>query len=129
MLRPLANSPARTTIRSRNCSARSRPVRVPRGTTIIAGQPNRLTITTPLNGSVRITGQIGNTAGKAAGGIGGVIGNLIGGNAVGKQIEDLAVKTLDQRTDFRRQCGGDIEATADTVMARWNQSHRPARFG
>ena len=68
---------------------------------IIAGQPNRLTITTPLNGSVRITGHIGNTAGKAAGGIGGVIGNLIGGNAVGKQIEDLAVKTLDQRTDFR----------------------------
>jgi hypothetical protein len=50
---------------------------------------------------VRITGQIGNTAGKAVGGIGGAIGNLLGGNAVGKQIEDLAVKTLDQRTDFR----------------------------
>ena len=74
---------------------------VTRGTMSATGQPNTLTIITPLNGTVRITGQIGNTAGKAVGGIGGAIGNLIGGNAVGKQIEDLAVKTLDQRTDFR----------------------------
>jgi hypothetical protein len=74
---------------------------VTRGTMSATGQPNTLTIITPLNGTVRITGQIGNTAGKAVGGIGGAIGNLISGNAVGKQIEDLAVKTLDQRTNFR----------------------------
>ena len=74
---------------------------VTRGTMSTDGQQNTLTIITPLNGTVRITGQIGNTAGKAVGGIGGAIGNLIGGNVVGKQIEDLAVKTLDQRTDFR----------------------------
>ena len=88
---------------------------VTRGTMSTNGQPNTLTIITPLNGTVRITGQIGNTAGKAVGGIGGAIGNLIGGNVVGKQIEDLAVKTLDQRTDFR----GNVVVTsaADAIMA------------
>ena len=74
---------------------------VTRGTVVASGQPNTLTITAPLNGSVRISGQIGSTAGKAVGGIGNAIGSLLGSNAVGKQIEDLAVKTLDQRTDFR----------------------------
>jgi hypothetical protein len=75
-----------------------------------------LTITTPLNGSVSITGQIGNTAGKAVGGIGGAIGNLLGGNAVGKQIEDLAVKTLDQRTDFR---GNVVMTSRPQLTSAW----------
>jgi hypothetical protein len=83
---------------------------------IASGQPNTLTITTPLNGSVRITGQIGNTAGKAVGGIGGAIGNLLGSNAVGKQIEDLAVKTLDQRTDFR---GNVVMTSRPQLTSAW----------
>lgn len=89
---------------------------VTRGTMSATGQPNTLTIITPLNGTVRITGQIGNTAGKAAGGIGGAIGNLIGGNAIGKQIEDLAVKTLDQRTDFR---GNVIVTSRPQLTPSW----------
>jgi hypothetical protein len=83
---------------------------------VASGQSNTLTITTPLNGSVRITGQIGNTAGKAVGGIGGAIGNLLGGNAVGKQIEDLAVKTLDQRTDFR---GNVVVTSRPQLTSAW----------
>ena len=83
---------------------------------VASGQSNTLTITTPLNGSVRITGQIGNTAGKAVGGIGGAIGNLLGGNAVGKQIEDLAVKTLDQRTDFR---GNVVMTSRPQLTSAW----------
>ena len=74
---------------------------VTRGTMYATGQPGTLTVTTPLNGSLRVTGQIGNAAGKVVGGIGGSIGGLIGGGAVGKQIDNLAGKTLDQRTDFR----------------------------
>ena len=89
---------------------------VTRGTMVASGQSNTLTITTPLNGSVRITGQIGNTAGKAVGGIGGAIGNLLGGNAVGKQIEDLAVKTLDQRTDFR---GNVVVTSRPQLTSAW----------
>ena len=41
---------------------------VSRGTMSASGQPGTLTVTTPLNGSIRITGQVGNTAGKAVGG-------------------------------------------------------------
>jgi Domain of unknown function (DUF4403) len=89
---------------------------VTRGTMVASGQPNTLTIMTPLNGSVRITGQIGNTAGKAVGGIGNAIGNLLGGNAVGKQIEDLAVKTLDQRTDFR---GNVVITSRPQLTSAW----------
>ena len=89
---------------------------VSRGTMSAAGQPNTLTITTPVNGSVRITGQIGNTAGKAAGGIGDAISNLIGGGAVGKQIEDLAVKPLDQRTDFR---GNVVVTSRPQLTSSW----------
>lgn len=74
---------------------------VTRGPMSATVQSNALTITTPLTGSVRITGQIGNTAGKAVSGIGDAIGNLISVGAVDKQIEGLAVKTLDQRTNFR----------------------------
>src|SRR5262245_36515878 len=89
---------------------------VTRGAMVASGQPNTLTITTPLNGSVRVTGQIGNTAGKAVGGIGNAIGNLLGGSAVGKQIEDLAVKTLDQRTDFR---GNVVVTSRPQLTSAW----------
>jgi hypothetical protein len=89
---------------------------VTRGAMVASGQPNSLTITTPLNGSVSVTGQIGNTAGKAVGGIGNAIGNLLGGSAVGKQIEDLAVKTLDQRTDFR---GNVVVTSRPQLTSAW----------
>ncbi len=89
---------------------------VSRGAMYATGQSNTLTITTPLNGSIRITGQIGNTAGKMVGGLGGTIGGLIGGGAVGKQIDNLAGKTLDQRTDFR---GNVIVTSRPQLTAAW----------
>ena len=81
-----------------------------------SSQSNTMSIVTPLNGTVRITGQIGNTAGKVVGGIGGAIGGLIGGNAVGKQIDNLAVKTLDQHSDFR---GNVIVNARPQITASW----------
>lgn len=89
---------------------------VTRGTIYATGQPGTMTIVTPLNGTVRITGEIGNTAGKVVGGIGGAIGGLIGGNSVGKQIDSLAVKTLDQRSDFR---GNVIVTARPQVTPSW----------
>jgi len=89
---------------------------VSRGTVYATGQSNTLTITTPLNGSIRITGQIGNAAGKVVGGIGGAIGGLIGGGNVGKQIDNLAQKTLDQRTDFR---GNVIVTSRPQLTSAW----------
>jgi hypothetical protein len=89
---------------------------VSRGTMYATGHSNILTITTPLNGTIRVTGQIGNTAGKVVGGIGGAIGGLIGGDAVGKQIDNLAMKTLDQRTDFR---GNVIVTSRPQLTSAW----------
>jgi hypothetical protein len=89
---------------------------VARGTMSASGQPGTLTITTPLNGSIRITGQVGNTAGKTVGGIGGAIGGLLGSGAVGKQIEDLAVKSLDQRSDFR---GNVVVTSRPQITSSW----------
>src|SRR4029078_5280753 len=89
---------------------------VSRGTVYATGQSNTLTITTPLNGSLRITGQIRNAAGKVVGGIGGAIGGLIGGGNVGKQIDNLAQKTLDQRTDFR---GNVIVTSRPQLTSAW----------
>jgi hypothetical protein len=89
---------------------------VSRGTMSASGQAGTLTVTTPLNGSIRITGQVGNTAGKAVGGIGGAIGNLLGSGEVGKQIENLAVKTLDQRSDFR---GNAVVTSRPQLTSSW----------
>lgn len=89
---------------------------VARGTMYATGQSNTLTITTPLNGSIRITGQIGNAAGKVVGGISGAIGGLIGGGDVGKQIDSLAQKTLDQRTDFR---GNVLVTSRPQLTSAW----------
>jgi hypothetical protein len=89
---------------------------VSRGTMSASGQAGTLTVTTPLNGSIRITGQVGNTAGKAVGGIGGAIGNLLGSGEVGKQIENLAVKTLDQRSDFR---GNVVVTSRPQITSSW----------
>jgi hypothetical protein len=89
---------------------------VSRGTMYATGQPGTLTVTTPLNGSLRITGQVGNAAGKAVGGIGGSIGALVGGGTVGRQIESLAGKTLDQRTDFR---GNVIVTSRPQLTSAW----------
>jgi hypothetical protein len=89
---------------------------VSRGTMYATGQSNTLTIMTPLNGDIRITGQIGNAAGKVVGGIGGAIGGLIGGGNVGKQIDNLAQTTLDQRADFR---GNVIVTSRPQLTSAW----------
>jgi len=75
-------------------------VTVTRGTMSASGQPGVLTVNTPLNGTVRITGQIGTSAGQAVGGLGGTIGGLLGGSDLGKQIGGIAGKALDQNSEF-----------------------------
>ena len=75
-------------------------VTVTRGTMSASGQPGVLTVNTPLNGTIRITGQIGSSAGKAVGGLGGTIGGLLGGSDLGKQIGGIAGKALDQNSEF-----------------------------
>jgi hypothetical protein len=89
---------------------------VTRGTMSASGQPGLLTVNTPLNGSLRITGQIGTGAGQVVGGLGGTIGGLLGGNALGKQIGDIAGKALDQRSDFH---GNVVVTSRPQITSAW----------
>lgn len=90
-------------------------VEVTRGTMQVAGQTDALTITTPLNGAVHITGQVGTQAGKAASGLGRTIGNLLG-DKVGQTVGDLAGKPFDQKTEFR---GNAVVTSRPALTAAW----------
>jgi hypothetical protein len=82
-----------------------------RGPFSVAGSPNGLTVTTALNGTLRVTGQIADQAGN----VGGAIGSLLGGD-VGRNLQNLAGKTLDQRADVR----GNVTVTArPSVTGNW----------
>jgi hypothetical protein len=85
---------------------------VGRGPLAVTGQPDALTASTSINGTLRATGQI---APKAAGGIGNVLGGLLGDD-VGRSVQNLAGRTLDQRADVR----GTVTVTArPTLTPAW----------
>jgi hypothetical protein len=67
-----------------------------RGPIGVLGRNEGLTISTPLNGTLRVTGQIANQAGT----VGGALGNLISAD-VGRGMQNVTGKTLDQRADLR----------------------------
>ncbi|MGE0563574.1 MAG: DUF4403 family protein [Pseudolabrys sp.] len=88
---------------------------VGRGPIAIAGQPEALTATVPINGSIQITGEIGNQAGRALGGVGGAIGGLLGGN-VGRQVEQFATRALNQKTDIN---GAVVVHSRPALTTNW----------
>lgn len=67
-----------------------------RGSFALAGRPDGLTVSTPVSGALRITGQIGDQAGKLTGALAGLINQNLGNN-----VQGLTGKTLDQRADIR----------------------------
>jgi hypothetical protein len=67
-----------------------------RGPFAVAGRSEALTISTALNGTLRITGQIATQAGN----IGGTLGNLLNSN-LGQGLQKITGRTLDQRADLR----------------------------
>jgi hypothetical protein len=71
-------------------------ITVARGPIAVAGRAEGLTITTPLNGTLRVTGQIATQAGALTGSLGSLLGS-----AVGKEVQDFTGKVLDQRADIR----------------------------
>jgi hypothetical protein len=84
---------------------------VTRGPLAVAGQPDALAVTTALNGSLRVTGQLSAQAGNVTG----AIGNLLGGN-LGQRVQGLTEKTLDQRADIR----GNVTVTSrPAVLPGW----------
>lgn len=74
-----------------------------RGPLGVTGSGGGLTITTTLNGALRVTGSIAGQAGNLTGAISG----LVGGD-IGRQVGALTTRTLDQRADIR----GTVTVTA-----------------
>ena len=69
---------------------------VSRGALAVNGAANGLNISTTLNGSLRVTGQLANQGGNLTGALGGLLGNKLGG-----EVQKLATRALDQRADIR----------------------------
>ncbi|TDN17452.1 hypothetical protein CEE79_11260, partial [Lactobacillus crispatus] len=81
---------------------------VERGPIAAAGAANQLTLSTPLNGKLNVTGSLSNNASNA-------LGNLIGGN-IGKQLGNISIKALNANADIR----GNVAMTSKPLLTeRW----------
>ena len=80
---------------------------VNRGNMAVSGRAGELTVSTPLTGTLHITGQLGAAAGNLTGGVAGAIGGLLGGGALGgdvnRAIGSLTGRALDQNIQLRSQ--------------------------
>jgi len=86
-----------------------------RGPLAIAGRPEGLTVAAPLNGTFRLTGQIGAQVGDQVGNITGMLGGLLN-DQLGKQMGNLTGRALDQRADMR---GNVLLAARPTLTPNW----------
>jgi hypothetical protein len=80
---------------------------IARGPIVVQGAPAGLNITTTLNGSLRVTGQLANQGGNLTGALGGLLGGKLGG-----QVQKLTTRVLDQRADIR----GNVSVTAKPAL-------------
>jgi hypothetical protein len=80
---------------------------VARGPLAVSGRSDALAVSTPLNGTFRVTGQLAGQAGDLAG----MLGNLLGGN-LGRDVQNLATKPFDQRAEIR----GNIAVTSRPAL-------------
>lgn len=88
---------------------------VGRGPIAVTGQSDTLTATVPINGSLQITGEVGNQAGKAVGGIGGAIGNLLGGK-VGQEVGQFLGKAINQQAAI---AGNVVVNSKPALTSNW----------
>jgi hypothetical protein len=82
-----------------------------RGPLAVSGRPEGMSVVAPLNGTFRLTGQIGAQVGNITSQLGGLIGG-----AVGEQLGNLTGRALDQRADIR----GNITLNArPAILPNW----------
>jgi hypothetical protein len=86
-------------------------ITVTRGGMTVSGQPNELAIATPINGTLRVTGQIATQAGNITGSITGLLDN-----SIGKTVGELTSKVLDQRAEVR---GNVVVHAKPALTANW----------
>jgi hypothetical protein len=78
-----------------------------RGPLAVTGTAAGLSIVAPLNGALRATGQIADKAGSLTGAV-----TRLFGNDVGREVQNLTTKTLDQRADIR----GNVTVTSRPAL-------------
>ncbi len=88
---------------------------ITRGPLALTGRPEGLAIVTPLNGTFRLTGQIGAQLGSGVGNITGALGGIVN-EQLGKQVGSLTGRMLDQRADMR----GNVTLNArPQILPNW----------
>lgn len=81
---------------------------VARAPLVLNGDANGMTISTSLNGALRVSGQVGSQAAS----LGGTITSLLD-DKLARKVEGLAGKALDQRADFH----GNVAVTSRPAIA------------
>jgi hypothetical protein len=80
---------------------------VSRGPISVRGASSGLNISAPLNGTLRVTGQIANQTGDLTGQITGLLGD-----SLGRDVQKLTTRVLDQRADIR----GNVTVTSQPKL-------------
>ena len=84
---------------------------IARGPFVVNGASTGLNISTTLNGSLRVTGNVANQTGNVAGALTGLLGNKFGG-----EVQKLTTRVLDQRGDIR----GNVAVTSrPALLPNW----------
>src|SRR3954469_25284954 len=83
-----------------------------RGPVAATGAQDRLTMSTPLTGTLTVSGAISNNVRDA---LGGALGNLLGGN-VAKQIGSINIKNMNATADIR---GNVVVAAQPKLLPNW----------
>ena len=86
-------------------------ITIARGTMSVSGKPGELAITTPLTGSLQITGQLATQAGNLTNSIAGLLDS-----SVGKQLGNITGQVLDQHADVRGQV---VVKSNPALTANW----------
>lgn len=84
---------------------------VTRGPMSVAGRADGLTVTTPINGTLQVTGQIVGVVGNVTGALTGLLGSTIG-----KDVKGLTTQVLDQKAELR---GNVIVRAKPAFAAHW----------
>jgi len=82
-----------------------------RGPLSVTGTTAGLSIATPLNGTLRATGQIADKTGAVTGAV-----TRLLGDSIGREVQNLTTRTLDQRAEIR----GNVTLTArPALLPNW----------
>ena len=82
-----------------------------RGPMTVSGASSALAISTTINGSLRVTGQIANQSGNLVGNITGLLGDRLG-----RDVQKLTTRVLDQRADIR---GNVMVTSRPSLLPNW----------